>query len=700
MPDAYAYRAFISYSHADAAAARELHQRLERYRVPARLVGRHGAHGPVTRRLGRCFRDQAELSAASHLGETLQQALREAQTLIIVCSPSAARSAWVDEEIRYFRALGRGDRIYAVVVAGEPRRNDGGHDADGAFPPALLADVDGKALPEPLAADARPHKEGSGDAFLKLVAALIGVGFDELRRREQNRRARLMALALAASLAVASLTTLLAFSAYRARNAALQAQALALRHQQQAEDLLQFMLGDLRDKLKPIGKLSILDAVDQKAMDYFAQSGDDDASDAALASRGRALRHIGEVRNLQGDPSGALQSFLQALKLDEALAARNPAPGHLKSVADSQKWIGEAHYLLGDYAAARDWWQRQRATAQRLLALQPGAPHWQAVQVEATGNLGAVAFAVNDLDGAEAQYGAALRMQQALVMQAPQDAERLQALAELHAWLCTIKISRRDWPQALAQAEQQVQAQTRLLQLEPDNAAYREGLAKAQLNALYNKSEIAAIDPADPLMGEALRITAELIAQDGDNIEYAIRRIAALNYRVDAQVVAGELDAAQASDEELLDLARRSYRRAPHLQTAGDYLMAMLIQGIKLQLLRGRPADAAALIDEAAALLPALTASDTVPSSRQLELDLLRWWQAGERADAEAAQARASASLARLQSQGETAKPESMLRYEVLRRQPEAAARWWAQLSTIERRHPFLRQFCAQTAGC
>lgn len=700
MPDTFAYRAFISYSHADTADARNLHQRLERYRVPARLVGRSGMHGPVSRRLGRCFRDQAELSAASHLGETLQRALRSAETLIIVCSPSAARSAWVNEEIRYFRALGRGDRIYALVVAGEPRRNDGGDGDDGAFPPALLEDIDGNPLPEPLAADARPHKDGTGDAFLKLVAALIGVGFDELRRREQNRRARLLMLALAASLAVASLTTVLAFSAYRARNAALQAHSLALRHQQQAEDLLQFMLGDLRDKLKPIGKLSILDAVDQKAMDYFAQAGDDDASDAALASRGRALRHIGEVRNLQGDPSGALESFHQALKLDEMLAARHPAPEHLKGLADSQKWIGEAHYLLGDYAVAGDWWQRQLVTAQRLLALQPGAPQWLAVQVEATGNLGAVAFAVNDLDGAEAQYGAALKMQQALVRQAPQDAERLQALAELHAWLCTIKISRRDWPQALAQAEQQVQAQTRLLQLEPDNAGYREGLAKAQLNALYNKGEIAAIDPADPLMREALDITAGLVAQDDDNIEYAIRRIAALNYLVDAQVLAGQLDAAQASGDELLDLARRSYQRAPHLQTAGDYLVAMLIQGIKLQLLRERPADAERLIDEATALLPTLAANDMVPLSRQLELDLLRWWRAGETADAAAAQERAGTSLARLQAQGETAKPETMLRYEVLRQQPPAAAQRLAQLSAIERRHPFLRQFCAQTAGC
>ncbi|MEI9851854.1 MAG: hypothetical protein WDN24_14620 [Sphingomonas sp.] len=44
------YTAFISYSHKDAAAARALHRRLEAYRVPRRLAGGAGDHGPVPAR--------------------------------------------------------------------------------------------------------------------------------------------------------------------------------------------------------------------------------------------------------------------------------------------------------------------------------------------------------------------------------------------------------------------------------------------------------------------------------------------------------------------------------------------------------------------------------------------------------------------------------------------------------------------------
>ncbi|MEO6969144.1 MAG: hypothetical protein ABI132_11930, partial [Rhodanobacteraceae bacterium] len=55
---AFAYRAFISYSHADRAWCDWLHKVLETYRVPSRLVGRETASGTIPRRLTPIFRDR------------------------------------------------------------------------------------------------------------------------------------------------------------------------------------------------------------------------------------------------------------------------------------------------------------------------------------------------------------------------------------------------------------------------------------------------------------------------------------------------------------------------------------------------------------------------------------------------------------------------------------------------------------------
>jgi len=147
------FRAFLSYSHADAAWARWLLRRLETYQVPSRLVGTHGVHGEIGRRLGTFFRDRDELPSAGDLGTTIREALADSTNLIVICSPAAAASRWVNAEVEAFQASGRGDRVLCFVVAGVPGSTD---PAGQCFPPALLQpDADG-AVRESLAADARP----------------------------------------------------------------------------------------------------------------------------------------------------------------------------------------------------------------------------------------------------------------------------------------------------------------------------------------------------------------------------------------------------------------------------------------------------------------------------------------------------------------------------------------------------------------
>ena len=60
----YRYKAFISYNHADEAWAKWFHSRLERYRIPGKLVGKTTSHGTIPKRLQPIFRDRDELSAA------------------------------------------------------------------------------------------------------------------------------------------------------------------------------------------------------------------------------------------------------------------------------------------------------------------------------------------------------------------------------------------------------------------------------------------------------------------------------------------------------------------------------------------------------------------------------------------------------------------------------------------------------------
>lgn len=207
-PDLH-YKAFLSYDQDDIEWARWLQKALETFSVPKSLVGAESLKGPVPAVLRPIFRDRPDLPASSSYHKKIQSVLEHADHLIVICSTNSARSTYVDDEIRRYKLAGKEDRILALIVNGEP-----GDPERECFPPSLRFKVadDGSLTQEraePLAADARPQRDGRHLAFLKLTAGLLGVELDDLIRREEEakrRRSRNWA-------ALAALMTMLAAAA-------------------------------------------------------------------------------------------------------------------------------------------------------------------------------------------------------------------------------------------------------------------------------------------------------------------------------------------------------------------------------------------------------------------------------------------------------------------------------------------------------
>jgi TIR domain-containing protein len=205
-PD-FRYWAFISYSQRDVKWALWLHRELETYRLPRALVGRPIGQTKVPRRLLPVFRDRDELPSAGDLRGKIRESLEASRALIVICSPYGAASPWVNEEVRSFKVLGRADRIFPLIVDGEPYASERPElGLPECFPPALRFAVaaDGSVTnqrSDPLAADARDDKDGRADASLKVIAGILGIGFDDLRQREQIRQRRRRLIGLGASFA-------------------------------------------------------------------------------------------------------------------------------------------------------------------------------------------------------------------------------------------------------------------------------------------------------------------------------------------------------------------------------------------------------------------------------------------------------------------------------------------------------------------
>ena len=215
------YWAFISYSHADEAVARWLHKALETYRLPKALIGSRPGGVEIPKRLFPVFRDRDELATSESLGSEIEQALDASEALIVIASKSSATSHWVNEEIRSYKARGRGHRVFCLIADGEPFASNRNQPEQECFAPALRFQLHehgqiGDLPAEPIAADLRPGKDGRQDALLKLIAGVLALPLDELRRRERRRQIRQRLIATAAGIGVISIVAALLMAQQRA----------------------------------------------------------------------------------------------------------------------------------------------------------------------------------------------------------------------------------------------------------------------------------------------------------------------------------------------------------------------------------------------------------------------------------------------------------------------------------------------------
>ena len=325
------YTAYLSYSHDDARWAKWLHRVLEGYRVPRRLVGTTGEHGVIPPRLAPVFRDREDLSSASNLSDRLKEALAASRFLVVICSPAAAKSRWVNEEIRQFRALNDDAHVLCLLVEG-----DAADERSSPFPEALTEDG-----AEPLAADPRSWADGKTLARQKIVAGMLGVRLDDLRRRDLKRK-RYWQVGVASAMIVAAVLT---FSTVTSRIAERQ-------ERERAEEMAGFIV-DLGERLRSGLDVESLVMMSEQAVSYLESLDFSQLSRDTALRVGLAFRQFGLATGGQGDATQSIQALVKSRELLRDLHRRFPEdPDVLFELSQSEFYVGAQYFNRAEYEAA------------------------------------------------------------------------------------------------------------------------------------------------------------------------------------------------------------------------------------------------------------------------------------------------------------------------------------------------------------
>jgi tetratricopeptide (TPR) repeat protein len=502
------FKAFISYSHQDESWARWLQKALESYRVPKHLVGSQGQFGAIPPRLSPVFRDREDLSSSADLSSKIRAELEASETLLVICSPAAVRSKWVNEEIRFFHGLGREDRIFALIVDGDPQSRD---PAQQCFPPALAEKPDGSRH-EPLAADARKYADGRRLAKLKLVAGVLGIRLDELRRRDSQRRRRNWMVSAVAMALFIGLTASLAITAISSKK-------MVALQRTNTEELLSYMLGDLKS-LDPIVGLEVIDQNDEHVRDLLQNLGFQQMDNEQLVATALAWRDEGQVLHVRAQLDDAMALFQKSRAAFMELYQREEGSKRaMFELGQAEFYVGYIYMDKGELDQAQASFTRYGAITRRLVNADPNNAEMVMELSYTLTNLSALERARRnpDIDKSLQLSQSAMQYNQIALVLDPQNSVYRQELSKSLAFLADAWRESCDLGKAYEFRQQNVALSRQLAQEAPQDDRRQLELAYALSGLATVQQQISLTEQAQQGLKESEQLLRQQLRKDAEN---------------------------------------------------------------------------------------------------------------------------------------------------------------------------------------
>jgi tetratricopeptide (TPR) repeat protein len=312
--------------------------------------------------------------------------------------------AWIDEHRQALQVRSR-------ISAQANRWQDSGRKRDMLLPSGTQANQARQLLKTP------------GFSFTQQEQDFVQASLMGVRRGERLR--------LAVTVLMTGLAVLAVGLGLTARSAQTQAEA----HRTEAEGLMGYMLGEFAEKLRPLGKLDLLDSVSNRALKYLSDPERATDSDTALAQRAKSLQLISEVRIARSDPVGANTALLAGRDiLQQQLRSKPTDLALLKNAGENAFWLGQIHYDQKEWDKAQQYFEEYRIYADRQSAASPDDVSGWIEQSYAHNTLGTLALQRSDAKRAASEFALSVELKTRAYKKTPQDKQLAADLADSFSW--------------------------------------------------------------------------------------------------------------------------------------------------------------------------------------------------------------------------------------------------------------------------
>jgi tetratricopeptide (TPR) repeat protein len=359
------------------------------------------------------------------------------------------------------------------------------------------------------------------DAEREFVAASVRMARSASEKKRRNLHRVIAGVSTVAVVAFAlAITSFVQYSrAKAARRQASQAAQRAKLARSEAEKLINFLVGDLHDKLKPIGKLDLLAEISNRVRAYYENFAEREKNPEALKQWSAALINQGDVLTDKGDLSGALNCYRDSLRIREGLTKQNPGNADLQNdLAVVYARVGDAQKDQGDLTAAVSSYRSSLGIERALIERERINPEWKHQLAFVLRRLSYADYEEGNHYGAMNDLQESVSLGRSLIEQVSNNSIWQIELADSLQRLGDVQSDQNDSWGALQSFQDCLAIREKLIERNPDNLDYQMDLSIALERLGDSLIDQGSLIAALGKYRAALVIRQKLVERDSANV--------------------------------------------------------------------------------------------------------------------------------------------------------------------------------------
>ncbi|WP_028101233.1 nSTAND1 domain-containing NTPase [Pseudoduganella violaceinigra] len=414
-----------------------------------------------------------------------------------------------------------------------------------------------------------------------------------MSRAKRGERVRLGITTLIGILALVSAALGLA-----ARNA----QRSAEQHRVEAEALLGYMLGEFAEKLRPLGRLDLLDSVSNKALNYLSSTESLVESPTSLNQRAKALHVIAEVNTTRSNFPAAHEALLAArkiLRLQDKGTSTDKAL--LKDLGANAFWISLYHSNRNEWSDALAHANEYLNYSDRIVKAYPNDSEAWMEQSYAYSAIGSTQIQNNQPALAAEAFEKSVQLKRKALLGSPNNSKIKADLANSISWLADAKQKMGHLDAAFSLVREEEELVSSVHQQAPNDGLWTYRLA----NALWHRAtlEIALGLDSDAAthLDKADTLLTLLTTQDLSNLKW---KLSLAFVRVNSLIVQPGLPTPMIAKklDELRKIWDIEFKKSPKNSRLQGFIGTIAIQSATFNAQSGHVSDALATLDDYIAL--------------------------------------------------------------------------------------------------